>query len=98
MDFAFAPGATKYDGIMRKMYGFRPSTTVVNKTGVNSIKDFFDDLSKTVTTPLTNILIGTHGNETGWMNVQLDPAFDAHTTFEALEKAFAAVPRSCQLV
>ncbi|KAA9038476.1 hypothetical protein FW778_13010 [Ginsengibacter hankyongi] len=97
MDFAFAPGATGYDNIMRTMFTNRASTTLVNTTGVNSIKDFFNHLSTHVSPPLTNILIGTHGNESGWMNVQLDPAFDAHTTYEALEKAFAPPTRSCQL-
>lgn len=98
MDFAFAPGTTKYDRMMRKMYSYRQSTTLVNATGINSIKDFFDHLAKTVVNPLTDILIGTHGNESGWMNVQLDPAFDPHTTYEALEKAFNPLTRSCQLV
>jgi hypothetical protein len=98
MDFAFAPGATSYDRIMRKMYTNRASTTVIKSAGVNSIKDFFNHLSTHVTTPLANILIGTHGNESGWMNVQLDPAFDAHTTYEALGKAFNPTTRSCQLV
>ena len=99
MDFAFAPGASGYDRIMRTMYSYRQTTTLVKKTGVNSIKDFFDHLAaaNVVTIPLTNILIGTHGNESGWMNVQLDKAFDAHTSYEAMEKVMAAVPRSCQL-
>jgi len=98
MDFAFAPGTTGYDSIMRTMFTNRASTTLVKATGVNSIKDFFNHLSTHVSPPLTNILIGTHGNESGWMNVQLDPAFDAHTTYEALEKAFDPSTRSCQLV
>ena len=98
MDFAFAPGTTGYDGIMRTMFTNRASTTLVNATGVNSIKDFFNHLATHVNSPLTSILIGTHGNESGWMNVQLDPAFDAHTTYEALEKAFDPSTRSCQLV
>ena len=93
MDFAFAPGTTKYDRMMRKMYSYRQSTTLVNATGINSIKDFFDHLAKTVVNPLTDILIGTHGNESGWMNVQLDPAFDPHSTYEALEKAFNPLTR-----
>ena len=100
MDYAFAPGASGYDGMIRRMYSYRPSTTLINKTGVNSVKDFFDHLAVagTITTPpLDNILIGSHGNESGWMNVQLDPAFGAHTTYEAIESVMAAIPRTCQI-
>lgn len=98
MDFAFAPGATKYDGIMRTMYTNRASTTLISAKGVNTIKDFFAHLASHVTTPLTDILIGTHGNDSGWMNVTLDQTFGAHTTYEFLEKAFDPATRSCQLV
>lgn len=97
MDYAFAPGATGYDRIMRTMYGYRASTTLVNQTGVNSIKDFFDHLASAVSTPLTYILVGTHGNESGWMNVALDASVDAHTTYEAMETVMTATPRTCQL-
>ncbi|MDN3657351.1 hypothetical protein QWZ08_16995 [Ferruginibacter paludis] len=99
MDFAFAPGASGYDIIMRKMFTNRASTTLINKRGINSVKDFFNHLASAgvVATPLTDILIGTHGNESGWMNVQLDPAFDAHTTYEAMESAINAPTRTCQL-
>lgn len=99
MDFAFAPGATGYDVIMRKMLTNRASTTLVNKRGVNSVKDFCNHLAGVgvVATPLTDILIGTHGNESGWMNVQLDPAFEAHTTYEAMESVINAATRTCQL-
>jgi hypothetical protein len=104
MDFAFAPGATKYDKIIRKMFTYRTGTTLVNKKGVNTIDDFFNQLTTVVTTPLTYVLIGTHGDEAGYMKIQLDKTtnptthkIDANTDFEIMERGMAAVPRVCQL-
>lgn len=96
MDYAFAPGVSTYDRILRDMLTFRPQTTVVNNASVVSINDFFTHLQANVATPLTNIIIASHGSESAWMKAQLDTVLGPNTTYEDLTQAMVA-PRTCQI-
>src|SRR6476620_77688 len=98
MDFAFAPGASTYDNILRHLLSFRPQTTVVSGNNISTINDFINDLTTRATSPAGTILIASHGSESAWMRAQLNQGtgFDPNTTYEALEQA-ATAPQSCQV-
>jgi hypothetical protein len=72
VDFAFVPGTSKYNRMMRTMYSYRPLTTVVNVRGINSIKGFLNHFSTHLSSFPTSILIGPLDNKSGWMNVHID--------------------------
>jgi hypothetical protein len=44
MDFAFVPGGTTIEPVLRKLMGLRPQTTLISKNGVVTIADFLSEL------------------------------------------------------
>jgi hypothetical protein len=97
MDFAFDPRGTKYDVTIRKMFSLRKDTTVVQQQFINTVDDFFNYLANNVSTPLTNILLGSHGNEAGQMALEFTDGF-GFTSYEALVFCIKGFKRKCQLV
>jgi hypothetical protein len=96
MDFAFDPRHTKWDIAIRKMFSFRNQTTIVQQDSLSTVDDFFNNLSSSVSTPLTNILLGSHGNEAAQMALEFVDGF-GFTSFEALEFCINGLKRKCQL-
>lgn len=108
MDYAFAPGGTRYDDLARTLLGRIPNTTLIGRSalaqpanGPNSfdVAAFIDHLSTNaaVAKPIENLLITTHGNDSGYMVIDLDRvSLDAagnnatHTTYEVLDQAVAS--------
>jgi hypothetical protein len=98
MDYAFDPRSTRYDKVIRTMFSYRPNTTVVQGPGLNTVEDFFNNLANNVSTPLTNVLLGSHGNEAAQMALEFVDGF-GYTSYEALEFAInGVIKRQCQLV
>lgn len=95
MDFGFASGPTPYDAALRQLYTNRASTTLIQQKGINTLSDFFSTLSFQVTSPLGNIFIGSHGDETAYIKMAFD-AVSPHITFESLDNALKP-PRTMQL-
>jgi hypothetical protein len=96
MDYAFAPGTTGYDNIMKDLFRRRPSTSLVNQAGVSRVDEFVTHLQTDggVTRPVGNIIIASHGNDQGWMQIQFadidingDGVAEANTTYEVLVEA-----------
>lgn len=96
MDYAFAPGTTGYDRIMRDLFAHKAGATLINQAGVRRVDQFISHLKTDsgVSRPVDNLLIGTHGNDGGWFQVQLadidgdgDGRPDANTTYSVLEIA-----------
>ncbi|MEO8763662.1 MAG: hypothetical protein ABI416_05215 [Ginsengibacter sp.] len=96
MDFAFDPRSTRYDKLIRQMFSFRKDTTVIQEKWLNTVEDFFKHLASHVSTPLTNILLGSHGNESAQMALLFIDGF-GFTSFEALDVAVNGLRRKCQL-
>lgn len=86
MDFAFDPRSTKYDIVLRRMFSYRKTTTVVQQAWLNTVNDFLTYLVANVSSPLTNILLGSHGNEAAQMALLFTDGF-GFTSYEALEFA-----------
>jgi hypothetical protein len=71
MDFAFAPGTTSQDGRLRRMFAARTSTTLISKTGVDSVADFLQEL---VSQSLAggDLIGGSHASDEGFLFLPLD--------------------------
>ncbi|TAK32860.1 MAG: hypothetical protein EPO28_17495 [Saprospiraceae bacterium] len=96
MDYAFAPGTTGYDNIMKDLFRRRPNTTLINQAGVSRVDHLVNHLATNVgvTRPVGNILAASHGNDGGWMQIQFanidtdgDGVPEVNTTYEVLEIA-----------
>jgi hypothetical protein len=106
MDYGFAPGGTGYDTLARVLLKRRPATTVIEGNAITTVEAFIDHLSTdpAIATPIGDLLIASHGNDAGWMSIDLDssglkpdgkPA--NHTTFEVLEQSIAAIPKTVEI-
>jgi hypothetical protein len=96
MDYAFAPGTSDYDNMMKDLFNHRPNTALINQAGISRVDQFIDHLETDagVTRPLENIVIATHGNDGGWMEIQFanidvdgDGVPEVNTTYEVVEIA-----------
>lgn len=96
MDYAFAPGTTGYDNIMKDLFRQRANTSLVDQAAITRVDQFINHLATDggVTRPVGNMLVASHGNDGGWMQIQIadidadgDGVTDANTTYEVLEVA-----------
>lgn len=98
MDVAFAPGPTAFDLGIKKMFKQRANTTVIDDPFITTIAEFVKKINtRTPQSVATNIVIGTHGDDNAFMQIQLNTAYGANTYFESLLLEMAATPRTCQL-
>lgn len=90
MEFAFAPGRTRYDSLMRQLFTNRPNTQLVQGRALRTIADFFNRLhtDHAITLPAEDLFIVSHGNK-AWVQIYLDTTQTTDTTFEAAD---AGVP------
>jgi hypothetical protein len=89
VDYGFAPGASAYDGLMRHLLDDRPNTDLISLRAVRTVADFFQHLEATaaIPKPVGNLLIASHGNDSGWMQIDLDGALAVDTQYEVVEQA-----------
>jgi len=89
MDFAFAPGRTGYDSLMRQLFTNRPNTQLVQGRTLRTIADFLNRLhtGPGITLPADDLCIVSHGNDRAWMQIHLDTTQRVNTTFEAADAA-----------
>ncbi|MET0244317.1 MAG: hypothetical protein ABW174_12645 [Flavitalea sp.] len=89
MDFAFAPGTTGYDGMLRQLYTNRSSTTLVTTGVASTIKGFIDHLKAPAVLPAVNLLVGTHGDDNAYMQAQWasGTGYSTNTYWEDLDRA-----------
>lgn len=92
MDYAFAPGGDKYDEALRtllrdrKVKGSFETTVLHDPARLKHVAAFFHELDVTVTTkPIGDLLLGSHANDRGWLDIDLDDAADLHVNFQLLK-------------
>ena len=73
MDYAFAPGTTAYDRAMKQMLRQRSRTTLVDSASIERLDQFINHLntSSDITRPVDNIVVASHGNDAGRMQINL---------------------------
>jgi hypothetical protein len=73
MDYAYAPGITPYDTEMLAMLSHLPDTTIVRYTQARTVTNLIEYLNAlpAASKPIGKVIISSHGNESGYMNVWL---------------------------
>jgi len=74
MDYAFVPNKG-LDAFNRKIYDtlkLRPNTTMVERADAKTVEELITYLNddSSVTRPISNILIGSHAADRGWISIQ----------------------------
>jgi hypothetical protein len=92
VDYAFAPGRTEYDGLMRQLFTDRPNTQLISVRGAGTIADFLNNLETAagITKPTGDLFIATHGNDKAWIQIGLDAASPNDTQYEVVDAAVAS--------
>ncbi len=92
MDYGFSPGTTSQDGRVRRLFQRRATLTLVHKKKLRHVAAFINHLNTTATIPkpVGDLWLGSHGNEEGWLQIDLDGAKPLNTTYEVLVAADAS--------
>jgi hypothetical protein len=93
MDYAFVPGTSPYENLLRVMLGRRADTKVISKDGLTSLSDFFGELV-TETLTVDDLVPGGHASDEGFLFIAADQSIvDPGTnktvpvTYEMLDQA-----------
>jgi hypothetical protein len=62
MDYAFVPGITDYEKLLKRAMKSRKNTTLIDKTGIATIADFLNSLV-TNSQQADNLVLGAHAND-----------------------------------
>ncbi len=96
MDFAFAPGTSTYDVELKRLYRNRPDTKLVEQTFIDTFRSFVAHLNRNAAAhPTRFVMIGSHGDDNAFMQLQFDGARGEHTTWEDLDAA--DTNKTCEL-
>jgi hypothetical protein len=90
MDFALAPGPTRYDRALRRLYVNRANTTSLDHTIIDNFRMFISSLNgNAAARPLTHMHLASHGDDNAFMSMKYD-MFTAGTRWENLEASNVA--------
>jgi hypothetical protein len=101
VDFAFAPGTESRLKMLQQLLrdrvdaGSSLDTTLV--TGQATVRDFLSFVDTTATKPTGDLLLGSHGNDTGWLEIDLDAAAARTVSYAVLKEAYDDVTRRNRL-
>ena len=100
MDFAFAPGVERRLKMLQQLLRDRTDggaldTTFV--TGQANVRDFLSHVDTTATKPTGDLVLGSHGNDTGWMEIDIDAAAARTVSYQVLKDAHDDVVRRNRL-
>jgi hypothetical protein len=94
VDYAFAPGGSGYDNDMHRLLARRAGTTLVTpkQTGQPTIAAFLKYLATTasVTKPVGDLVIASHGDDAGWMKIGLDNPAKTSADYEEVQRVDTA--------
>jgi hypothetical protein len=78
VDYAFAPGAgddiEKLQRLLRDRVDAASSldTKLIEAAGVTTVTDFLRQVDTTEHLPTGDLILGSHGNDTGWLEIDID--------------------------
>lgn len=90
MNYAFAPGVSRYDIQSRHLLDDRPGTVLISAKSIKHVAAFLAHLENTAAIPKPiggDLYLGSHGNHKGWMHIDLDGTKPINTTYEVAEAA-----------
>ena len=100
MDYAFAPGTeirlkTLQQMLRDRTDGGALDTTLV--TGQATVADFLARVDVVATKPTGNLVLGSHGNDTGWLEIDLDSAAARDVSYKVVKQAYEDAGRRMRL-
>lgn len=102
MDYAFAPGSEPRLKMLQQLLRDRTDggaldTTLV--TGPTTVAEFLSDVEFDASKPKPtgDLLLGSHGNDTGWLQIDLDSAADREVSYAVVKEAYANTGRRVSL-
>ena len=102
MDYGFAPGVSDYDAYMRTFISYRTATTLVRPKRVTTVAGFFRHLdaapAANVPRPIGDMLIASHGNDLGWMKIDLVGGGAKQTDYDEVMRVLSAPAVAARLV
>jgi hypothetical protein len=91
MDLAWVPGGDPASLLAKELYADRVNAATSLDTRLVSVKSkqlvdvIVDvDTDSTIAKPLADLILVSHGNDTGWLKIDLDPAADTSVTYQVL--------------
>jgi hypothetical protein len=78
VDYAFAPGQESRLKMLQQLLRDRadpPSkldTKLIETAGVTTVTDFLRQVDTTESLPTGDLILGSHGNDTGWLEIDID--------------------------
>jgi hypothetical protein len=104
MDYAFAPGVEKALKLLQQLLRNRTDgpggsldTKLIEASGVTTVRDFLVQVDTTEPLPTGDLILGSHGNDTGWLEIDLDAAASRVVSYAELKKAWDDVTRRNRL-
>jgi hypothetical protein len=102
VDYAFAPGSQPELKLLQQLLrdrtdGATLDTTLVEVAGVTTVTDFIHRVDTTEPLPVGDLLLGSHGNDTGWLEIDLDAAAPRAVSYQVLKEAFDDAARRGRL-
>jgi hypothetical protein len=92
VDYAFAPGPTKYDQQMGRLLDDRPTCDLM-RASLGTVEHFIDELEtlSSIIKPVDSMFIASHANDTGQLKIKVDDAqTDKFADYETIEAAQAS--------
>jgi hypothetical protein len=102
VDFAFAPGTQPELQLLQALLrdrtdGATLDTTVVDVAGVTTVTDFLHRVDTVEPLPVGDLLLGSHGNDTGWLEIDIDALSPRFASYRVVKEAFEDAARRGRL-
>jgi hypothetical protein len=99
MDFGFAPDGDDHIANLRSLFERRTSTALIDKRGVNAVRQFIGHIEKTnaIKKPVDDLLIGAHANNEGQFFIPMFPGQVGPTIYETLEQSLNVATKSIKI-
>ena len=99
MDFGFAPDGDAHVANLRRLFERRPTTSLIDVRGVNTVRQFITHLEKTpaITKPVGDLVLGAHANNEGEFFIIMFPGQKGWTKYETLEESLKDTAKSIKV-
>jgi hypothetical protein len=72
-------------------------TALIETSGVTTVTDFIRHVDTTQTLPVSDLVLGSHGNDTGWLEIDIDAIAPRAVSYKVLKEAWDDVTRRNRL-
>lgn len=104
LDYAFAPGVERALKMLQQLLRDRTDgpggsldTKLIETAGVATVAEFLRHVDTTEPLPTGDLILGSHGNDTGWLEIDLDAAAERTVSYKVLKEAWDDVTRRNRL-